>query len=169
MNEKTLRRIPRVLRIAACMLFLSLAWTGSALAQCTQPVGDLDGSSDVDVTDVQCALLSALSALSPAPDASLLECVGGDVSLADVNCDENVNIVDVLVTVSKALGTPLPFPADSNGNGCPTLCDANSTVIGMPEVLWQLLDYQPENPGYDTVYGPGQIDGVTVIALLDGG
>ena len=161
--------LPRLIGITAVILAMTLAWPLSANAQCTEPVGDLDGSSAVDVTDVQCALLVALAALSPAPAPSLLDCVDGDATLADVHCDDQTNIVDVLVTVSKALGAPLPFPTDSNGNGCPTLCDAPATEIGMPEILWQLLDYQPESPGFDTVYGPGQISGVTVIVLLDGG
>jgi len=169
MDGTTRDRFSRFLRVAAWTLLLSAGWTGAANAQCTDLVGDLNASNEVDVTDVQCAILSTLSTLSPAPDDTLLECVGGDPSLADVNCDSSVNIVDVLLTISRAIDAPIPFPADSNGNGCPTLCDAPATVVGMPEVLWTLLDYQPESAGFNTLYGPGQIPGVTVIALLDGG
>jgi hypothetical protein len=168
--EREIPRTPLFFRIA-CVVTCLFAWAFplSIQAQCLEAVGDLNETATVDVTDVQCAILSVLSELTPTPDESLLECVNGDVSIADVNCDSLVNIIDVLVTLSKALNTPLPFPSDSNGNGCPTLCDAPSTDVGMPEVLWQLLDYQPESSGFNTVYGPGQIAGVTVIVLLDGG
>ena len=50
-------------------------------------------------------------------------CSASDPGLADVNCEEGVNVADVLLIIKTALGEPLAAALDTDGSGCPDACE----------------------------------------------
>lgn len=117
--------------IAILIAVISGVWPpSSARAQCLHslefidlglPPGDINNIAPVSVADVQCAVLTALwgigGKIGPLPG-----CLVGPPARADVNCDGNVDIADVLIIINLALGTPLDPVLDANADGCPDKC-----------------------------------------------
>ena len=153
-------------------LLAVLASSGPALAECTGTPGDLTQNGVVDVVDVQCSILSALYEQVPNSDPGIIECLGGEgqLPLADLSCSGEVNVVDVLLNLTLALGAPLNAEVDSNGNGCHDGCEdlppPAPTEPGAPEPIYELVDLQPDSDGYQTSYGLEEVEGVTVVMLL---
>lgn len=97
------------------------------------PPGDLNASGDVDVVDVQCAILTTLWKLGgKAGDAPA--CLAGPVVLADVQCDGTVDVVDVVQLIITALGQPLGPGIDADGDGCPDNCAAPTVRHGFATI-----------------------------------
>lgn len=95
---------------------------GSASAQCSDPPGDINGDGFSNVIDVQCNLVTSLYVLDGETDP-LPECLPSSVDDANVNCDETVNVADVLVSINYSLGTPIAAAIDLDGSNCPDLCE----------------------------------------------
>ena len=153
-------------------LALAMVWMPAlALAECPTVVGDVNGDGEADVVDVQCTIVSVLYAQSPTLDPSLVNCLGGPDNLAvsDLSCSGGTNVVDVLLSLSFALGESLNPEVDEDANGCPDSCEAVPLApsdIGAPEPIYTLEDVQPDSAGYLTSYGLGEVEGVTVVVLL---
>lgn len=95
-----------------------------ALAVCPQTPGDLDGSGEVTVADVQCAILFSLWNLAGA-DGKPPECVTVPVANTDVNCSGKTDVADILLMIQTVLGV-LPSPAlDQDSDGCLDGCQQN--------------------------------------------
>ena len=164
----------RLQSVAGCISLLAvLLGAGPALAECEGVPGDLTQNGVVDVVDVQCSILTALYEQVPDSDPGLLDCMGGpgQLALADLSCSGEINVVDVLLNLTLALGSPLNSEVDSNGNGCHDNCEEQlpppaPTEPGAPEPIYILQDYQPDGPGFETSYGLGEVEGVTVVMLL---
>ncbi|NUN15887.1 MAG: hypothetical protein HUU55_19860 [Myxococcales bacterium] len=100
---------------------------------CGIPHGDLDGSGIVDVTDVQCSLLTALEALAHPDNPTTPSCLADTFESANVNCADNVDVSDISLVVTIAIGSTLSPELDSDANGCPDTCDAVTIPPTVPE------------------------------------
>lgn len=152
------------------LLILSLAlilFQPRAYAQCADDHGDMNGDGALNVFDTLCVANLVLGTLLG--DPGLAECANGGSASGDLNCDGFVNIADSAIAVANALEATLPIQVDATSNGCPTACDGPPLEIGALLPQWELEDHQPASPLYEQVYGPKDMPGVRVIALLDGG
>ena len=149
-----------------------MVFAQSVYAECPDLPGDITGDGKADVVDVQCTIISALYNQSPDAGVELLDCLGGlpNQSVSDLSCSGETNVVDVIMSLTYALGDPLNPELDSNGNDCHDACEnlveLVATDVGAPEPSYQLQDLQPESDGYLTAYGLEAVDGVTVVLLL---
>lgn len=124
---------------------LGIVASASAHAACALVRGDLDADAEIRVLDVQCGLLVAqvemLQAICPVPIVPVPSCLLADApgpdsetnslgphDVADMNCDQLVNVSDILLLVQGSFGGP-PALASPVPSGCPALCEA-SEVCG---------------------------------------
>ena len=87
--------------------------------------GDVTGDAEVDVSDIQCTVLTNLNPTPPG-------CLAGEDS-ADLNCDGTVDIVDVQLIVLIVLAHPqngVPEAQDANGNNVVDACESESCPNG---------------------------------------
>lgn len=103
------------------LVTVALLGSPAARAQCLDPAGDVDGDGITNVTDVQCAILAVLweldSPLSPPPS-----CLNDLPERADLDCDADRDVVDLVALIRLALDLPLAT-ADANGNDCHDACE----------------------------------------------
>ncbi|NUN12590.1 MAG: hypothetical protein HUU55_03020 [Myxococcales bacterium] len=92
----------------------------STSAECLPIPGDVDQSGAATVVDVQCQLVSVLAILNNAPTPGCLA-VGFDN--ADLNCDGDLSVVDVQLTIQLVLGQTLDPVIDANANLCVDACE----------------------------------------------
>lgn len=92
-----------------------------ASAACPSVAGDLNGSGAADVVDVQCGVVAALWSLAGS-SGELPSCLAGGLEAADSNCDETVDVIDVLLIIQLSLGEALSGLVDADSNGCPDAC-----------------------------------------------
>ena len=164
MNRKHLR---------VCLIGLFwLGTTQSVYGECGEWPGDVTGDGKTDVVDVQCTIISALYNQSPEAGVELLDCLGGpsNEAVSDLSCSGETNVLDVILSLTYALGDPLNPDVDSNGNNCHDDCEnlqeLIATDVGAPTPEYELEDFQPLSSGYQTTYGLEAVDGVTVVMLL---
>lgn len=82
------------------------------------PSADLNQNGLVNVTDVQCSILATLGG------GGVPSClVSGNLDDADLDCDGDVTVTDIILTIQGALGQPLSPELDQNENGCVDACD----------------------------------------------
>lgn len=105
---------------AAIAVLAVVGGAKTATAACLAPPGDIDQSGVTNVVDVQCAIVSALSALNPPYVAPL--CTNGVNSAPDVDCNGAPSVVDVTLVIYYALGTPLSPAIDANNDKCVDNC-----------------------------------------------
>ena len=116
------------MRLLQTLLILALTSPAAIAWGVCHPVpGDVNSDGTADIVDVQCGILSALSELG-SPGADTPACLPGDLAGADANCDEQVNVTDVLFLIGDALGTLLSSEVDGNGDGCIDACDPTPYV-----------------------------------------
>ena len=86
-------RLRKEFRFWRGMLTLVVTLYGAqpAIAQCLDPLGDLNLDASTNVVDVQCSILSTLWTLSGGEPSEAPNCIFDDPSRADVNCVEGVN------------------------------------------------------------------------------
>ncbi len=84
----------------------------TAGASCPAVPGDVTGDGGVNVVDVQCVVLTVVSAQVPACAALS----------PDVNCDGATNVTDAVLDAQFALALPLAAAIDADGDGCPDAC-----------------------------------------------
>jgi hypothetical protein len=92
---------------------------------CPVVPADVTGDGAVTVVDVQCLLTIALAILDD-PDAPLPPCAASGPCTADADCSGALNVVDVMLAVSIALGNSAPAALDANGDACPDNCAVNA-------------------------------------------
>lgn len=98
----------------------------SGHATCVELPGDLNGSGDVTIVDIQCAILVSLWSLTEVGDVPA--CVVVPITDADVDCSGDINIVDVTVVIPAVLGSPLATTLDQDANGCVDVCQQDDGV-----------------------------------------
>ena len=106
----TVRR--KVVVLFASALFLAPTSARAGVA------GDVTGDGEVDVSDIQCTVLTNLN---PTPPGCL-----GSADAADLNCDGSVDIVDVQLIVLIVLAYPqngVPDSQDADDNNVVDACD----------------------------------------------
>ena len=76
--------------------------------------GDVDGDGSITVNDVQCGIVVSLWEVAGDPDDPPT-CIPDDAAhdAVDLNCDGEVNVVDVVMLVELSLGMPLAEEAMS--------------------------------------------------------
>ena len=91
---------------------------------CGDFYGDLDANAHVNVVDLQCVILTTLWWTSSDDDAvDFPTCLAGSPEDGDLNCDQEVTVTDVVLSVYFVLNEPLTGGLDDNGNQCPDSCD----------------------------------------------
>ena len=136
-------------RFLRTLLFISLtAFVGvitplsEAQAICLDPPGDATASGITNVVDVQCYILTVLHALTiqgsgsnEDPNDNAPACLEVTVEDSDVNCDGNLDVVDVQLGILHALDEPLSGLLDANGDQCVDACvsDADSDNDGVAD------------------------------------
>jgi hypothetical protein len=95
---------------------------GPAAGGCGEHYGDVDGSLSVNVVDVQCLIVTTLSALGGAPTEAP-DCLAGSVLSADLSCDSAITVVDVQLVIQLTLGSGLDPMIDVDSNSCPDACE----------------------------------------------
>lgn len=159
------------IRAVMTALFL-LATMQTSFAECPVLPGDVTGDGKADVVDVQCTIISALYNQSPEAGVELLDCLGGIEfqEASDLSCSGETNVLDVILSLTYALGDPLNPDVDTNENnchdGCENLVELVATDVGAPQPTYQLEDFQPDSAGFQTSYGLEAVEGVTVVMLL---
>ena len=115
-------------KLVAALFAVLVIGPSPAFADCEGTFGDLNSDAAVDVSDVQCAILSALSVLEGSAEAPA--CVASaSLEDADLDCSGKADIVDVLFSIQIALAIPLDAKVDANQNGCPDVCDAADDCV----------------------------------------
>ena len=104
--------------VSTVVLFaLAFVVPKSVRASCPAVPGDVTGDSTTNVQDVVCTILGTLSEMAgqAPPDCA--------VAPLDHDCNGNVDVSDVLLTIRWALGLPLSPQVDANANGCVDACE----------------------------------------------
>ena len=114
-----------MLRLNWIVLFgFLVGWQTQAMAVgCLSPPGDMDGSGEVNVADMQCAILTNLYVMAGDLTQASPSCAGENLYRADINCNGEVSVTDVMTVLSLAFGLPMNPLVDGDGNGCPDSCD----------------------------------------------
>lgn len=116
---------------AGCLWFLTPVFLSerTATAACLPVPGDVAGSIEANVVDVQCQILGTLWSLggsqSPFPS-----CYKVDPDQADLDCDGSISIVDAVNTILLALSGQLDTKVDANGNQCVDTCEPSLCTPG---------------------------------------
>ncbi len=118
-----------------------------ARAACLSPPGDVNGSGDTSVVDVQCLIIVALWNLGGADPATYPACAAVPASDADIDCDGSNTVVDVQIAIANALGMILDPAVDSNGNGCVDVCEVGMCGNGVCEPSYEDCDSCPADCG----------------------
>ena len=116
--------MPVPFRVASAWLaiLLILGIPAAAHAECQDVAGDVDFSGVTTVSDVQCCILGALGELGEADDSP--DCAEEDPDAADLTCDGETNVTDVLMVIQLAQEAPLDGAIDAAQDGCPDACEA---------------------------------------------
>jgi hypothetical protein len=112
---------------------------GPAAATCLDPPGDLNADGSTNITDVQCAVIVSLQALSSGPPPG---CAAAGVEGADASCDGAVDITDVTLSILLALGEPLGAGIDANQDGCVDACvqgPVECAPVDVPDPVGDML------------------------------
>jgi hypothetical protein len=93
-------------------------------AACLSPAGDVNGSGETNIVDVQCGLVTTLWWLAGAPLGGQPSCLSGaDPRVrVDANCDGNISVGDVTILILHVLDLPLGV-IDANDNACVDGCE----------------------------------------------
>ncbi|NUN14727.1 MAG: hypothetical protein HUU55_13940 [Myxococcales bacterium] len=81
--------------------------------------GDVNLDQKVNVSDAQCAILTAVAILSGAPDPI---CLKVPFPAVDLDCDDVISVSDITLILYSAVGLPFPAQIDSDSNGCADFC-----------------------------------------------
>jgi len=92
----------------------------SCYGGCDGELGDVNLSGSTNVVDIQCLIVAVLNVAVGQP---MPACVVVDEGEADLNCDGNLDVTDVIFSIQSSLGVPLDETVDTNGNGCPDACE----------------------------------------------
>lgn len=106
-----------------CSILLTMALlipSTIASAECLPIPGDVDQSGAATVVDVQCQLVSVLAVLN---NSDLPACLKVGFDLADLNCDQDLSVVDVQLTIQLVLGQTFDTGIDADGNKCVDACE----------------------------------------------
>jgi len=104
------------------VLVLTLGLSSTAVAGLP---GDVTGNGSVDVSDIQCTVLTALNPQAPA-------CLSSPTA-ADLNCSGATDVVDIQLEVLIVLYYPqpgLPADKDANKNNIVDACETAQPVCG---------------------------------------
>ena len=110
---------------ANIILILALLIPATASANvgvCESVRGDINLDGQADIFDVQCHILTAVNTLVGAPQHAA-NCVVPQESETDQNCDQQVNVIDVFMTIQAALELPWTSQVDGDGDGCADTCE----------------------------------------------
>ena len=89
------------------------------------PLGDITYDGAAEVVDVQCMINAVLEFAVNGDEGTVPSCAGHlSWEDLDISCDGDVNINDILLVISSALGEPLSPLIDENTNGLIDLCEA---------------------------------------------
>ena len=101
------------------LVMILAGYAHSAQAMCLGIPGDITDSGSTDVVDVVCSVNVVLSELSGGAPP---ECLAVDTQYVDFNCDESINVTDVIMVVKLSISALDPI-MDSNGNQCADACE----------------------------------------------
>jgi hypothetical protein len=99
-----------------------LLGTSDIGCSCLLLSGDVNGDGKVNVTDVQCIIVTALWELVGS-DPNEPDCLAGPPQIADLDCVAPVTVTDVSLNIFNALGVAYPPSIDADGDGCPDTCN----------------------------------------------
>jgi cysteine-rich repeat protein len=135
------------LAILSTIAFMALTFPAVAAVP-----GDVTDDGEVDVSDIQCTVLTSLNVNPPA-------CLSG-ANAADLNCDENTDVVDIQLIVLMVLAHPQPgIPADKDADGdnihddCGPTTDCGNESCEEGEYCYSC----PEDCSACPVVNPGQL------------
>jgi hypothetical protein len=114
--------------LRAAALALALAWftSAAAQAQCLTPRGDINGDGTTNILDIQCGIFVSLTDPAAAPPA----CLAWPTGAADIDCDGEINVTDMLIIVQLATELPLAPQIDADGDACPDACRSPGALTG---------------------------------------
>lgn len=142
-----MRRDHRWLVISLFAVLSWLGWPSRLFAVCVDPPGDVTADGVTSAVDIQCAILAVLAAAegsgSPMP-----ECAQGDLHRVDASCDASVDVTDVLLAITYALGAPLGTAIDADQDGCPDACVPANCCLWTDYLL-------PFDPSFCVQFGGG--------------
>jgi hypothetical protein len=88
---------------------------------CEPTYGDLTGDGEVNVADLTCMSLTLQWAMQSGQGTKPI-CLS-TTTAADLNCDGQIGITDLLLAINISSGTALSVAIDSNGNGIHDQCE----------------------------------------------
>jgi hypothetical protein len=115
-------------QLSLLLVAFSSLFTHAASAEIPNP-GHVTGTSDINVQDVQCMALIALAEGFSEPPV----CMEVPKEYADLSCDGQVTVQDVLLCASIALGLPLSIAIDPDGDNQTNACDSDDDGDGSPD------------------------------------
>lgn len=87
--------------------------------------GDTNGDKLVDVTDVQCVILLSLWDLQ-GKSYAVPGCLTQSLDKANIDCNTQIDVVDVLLVIRLSFQSPFDLAIDSNRNFCHDACDCTA-------------------------------------------
>lgn len=85
----------------------------------TAQTGDVNADSKVNVSDAQCAILTAVAILAGAPEPL---CLKVPFVAVDLDCDGVISVSDITLILYSAVGLAFPIEVDTNADGCADGC-----------------------------------------------
>lgn len=121
--------------IALALFALALMPAGAVNAQCLDPAGDVNLDGQSNIADLQClALYSVYLAGNPSvPEQPA--CLAVPDAQADLNCDSDINVSDLVLGTRFAIGLEISPIIDADGSGCPDSCEVAGSAFVVPATI----------------------------------
>lgn len=122
----------RIMVVALAFVAMAFLPAVAVQAQCLEPAGDVNDDDVTNIADLQClALYSVHLAGNPSfPEAPA--CLAVTDAQADINCDTDINVSDLVLAVTYAIGLDISPILDADGSQCPDACEVAGSALVVP-------------------------------------
>lgn len=125
----------RTKSLAAALLMALLLPAAGASAQCVDNPGDVNADGNRNISDIQCMILTSVHLLGNPGFPELPSCLNVSLEEADLNCDTGVDLSDIILVITYAVGESLSPLVDADANDCPDSCEGPGKALVVPATI----------------------------------